>query len=53
MEGTVDRSILNSNRVTGLKMELRGRVNGVPRSQRKVVVYGRQNQQHTGAMIEY
>ena len=34
-------------------MELRGRVNGAARAQKKVVQYGHLFQQHTHSLIEY
>jgi len=53
MKGIVDKSIRNRNRITGLRMEINGRVNGAARRQKKVERYGRQQQQHTLSYIEY
>ncbi|MBS0186387.1 MAG: hypothetical protein JSS34_08765 [Proteobacteria bacterium] len=52
MKAVIDRNEKSNSRITGLKLEIRGRVNGSLRSQKKVAVYGRQQQQHTGSVIE-
>ncbi len=53
MKAIIDKSIRNKNRIAGLRMQISGRVNGSARSQKKVVIYGRQQQQHTQSLIDY
>lgn len=53
MEAQLDKSTRRRTRIAGLKLELRGRINGATRSQKKTVQYGRQDQQHTQTQIEY
>ena len=53
MELLIERGLLKAERVTGLKMDLRGRIRGSARSQKRVILYGRQQQQHIGSRIDY
>lgn len=53
MKAIIDKGQRNQNRTTGLRMQLSGRYNGATRSQKRVVIYGRQQQQHMHSQIEY
>jgi ribosomal protein S3 len=53
MKAIIDLNQRTNVIVTGLRMQLSGRINGSSRSQKKVILYGRQQQQHIESVIEY
>jgi len=53
MKAIIDQSQRNRNRITGVRMAISGRISGAARSQKRVIRYGRQQQQHTTSYIEY
>lgn len=49
----VDRKQHPNTRIGGLRIQLKGRINGVARKQKRVFVYGKQQQQHLHSQIGY
>jgi len=49
----VDRKQHPNTRIGGLRIQLKGRINGVARKQKRVFVYGKQQQQHLYSLINY
>jgi len=49
----VDKKQYPNTRIGGLRIQIKGRISGVARKQKRVVVYGRQQQQHLQSLIEY
>lgn len=53
MKAQIDKGIIGEQRIKGLKLEMKGRIRGKDRKQKKVARYGGQDQQDILSRIDY
>lgn len=53
MKARIDKGIVGEQRIKGIKIEMKGRIRGKDRKQKKVARYGGQDQQDILSRIDY
>lgn len=53
MKAQIDREIVGEQEIKGLRIQMKGRIRGKDRKQKKVARYGEQNQQNILSRIDY